>query len=125
MRAEIAIVDGNQNLAFRIIQRNLIKKHFHLASYQFLIDLYLKNQKYAKAFRVYYFLIKRLHSRKLLEAGDKLALKHAFSKVPKPNAEALSIYEEVAKKYFELHESEVFKNKKQPLFMLNMATKYF
>lgn len=124
-KAELALVDGNQKQAFQIIQRNLIKKNFHLASYQFLIDLYLRNQKFSKAFRVYYFLIKRLHSDRILKAGDRRALNYAYRKAPKPKPEALSVYEEIAKKYFDLHESEVFKNEKRPLFMLNMATKYF
>jgi hypothetical protein len=124
-KAELALVDGNQKKAFKIIQRNLIKKHFHLASYQFLIDLYLKNEKYSKAFKVYYFLIKRLHSNRILIAGDRKALNFAYKKAPKPKPEALSLYEEIARKYFELHEREIFKNKRRPLFMLNMATKYF
>lgn len=124
-KAELALIDGNFERAAKIIQRNLIRKNFHLASYQFLINLYLKKEKFSKAFRVYYFLIKRLHSDRILLAGDRRALNFAYKKAPKPSPAALSIYEDVAKKYFDLHEGNIFGKTKRPLFMLNMATKYF
>lgn len=124
-KAELALVDGNIKEAAKMIQKNLIRKNFHLASYQFLIDLYLRQGLHSKAFRVYYFLIKRLHTDRILTAGDRRALLFAYKKSPKPTEEVLRIYEDIAKTYFNMNDDKKLKDKKRPLFLLNMAKKYF
>ncbi|MGB0453321.1 MAG: hypothetical protein ACPGJV_06370 [Bacteriovoracaceae bacterium] len=124
-KAELALVDGDDREALRLISQNLSRKHFHLASYQFLADFYFDNEIFAKGYRVLYYMIRKLHTPHLLKAPEGKVLNKVLRKVPKASEEALGIYFDIATKYYNHSGLPYFNDKKRPYFLLKLSRKYF
>ncbi|MDH5581261.1 MAG: hypothetical protein OEY33_05095 [Bdellovibrionales bacterium] len=126
-KAELALSQGKDRFALYLVGRNLSQKNFHLDSYLFLASYYLKERRVAKAFRVYHYVIKKLHpkgGKRLLRAANVATVKMEFETVNRPSDEALAIYYTLGQTYVDIEEKGYFSQKFTRQLLLN-AKKYF
>jgi hypothetical protein len=100
--------EGQSNRALQILNSNLTKINFHLESYLFLANYHFENKNYSKGLKVFHYMVKKLHTSKLIKSPKISNIEEDCEKVKKPSEEALEIYARVAQKYFELADSDVF-----------------
>ena len=122
-KAELALINRDIPATLRLIAPNIISAHVHPPSYHFLADLYFKLGKISKGARVYYLLIKRLHSNDFLESRTDL-LPALFKEVSPPGPLALEQYFKIATKYYLFASQKNLSKQKREKF-LNLSYKYF
>jgi hypothetical protein len=108
VNAREALTTGNSKLSMRILKQNLSKTNFHLDSYLFLANYHFDNKIFSKGFKVYHYIIKILHTKKLVSSPKITDIETICDQVAKPSEEALEIYARLGQKYFELADSDVF-----------------
>jgi hypothetical protein len=112
-KIELAMEDKDYKEAYRLIKKNLDRAHFHKPTYFFLARLHLEKGRYAKAMRVYYYIIKKMHpvdGKKIILQKNIDSLNSLLQSISVPSAETLEVYMEVGKSYFAIAES--FENNK-------------
>lgn len=128
-KAELALGEGREKEALKLIARNLQKRHFHLESFLFLANYFQSKGEFSKSFRVYHYIIKKFHSPKILKLRDPSLLPQLAPTLRKPTAEALTAYFELAKSYFKLKQNALNKengySEKHYDRFLFLSVKYF
>ncbi|MFZ8933993.1 MAG: hypothetical protein ACO20H_13305 [Bacteriovoracaceae bacterium] len=126
-KAELALSQGKERFALYLVGKNLSQKYFHLDSYLFLANYYLDQRRVAKAFRVYHYVIKKLHpkgGKRLLRAANVSSVEKEFETINRPSEGALAIYYTLGQVYFDVEEKGLFSQKFSKQLLLN-AKKYF
>ncbi len=123
-KAELLVVDGKYTKALKILSFNLTRKQFHYDSFDLLADIYLKRGEYVKAVKVYFYMIKQLHTDQFLKLQDSKKLPTILAKTKKPADNVLAIYYKLAQTY-----QKIFKvssgTKRFKLKLLKRAEKYY
>ncbi|MCO4793159.1 MAG: hypothetical protein KC493_05585 [Bacteriovoracaceae bacterium] len=123
-KAELALIDGNEKEAMQILKKNINRKHFHLPSYELLADYHFRHRNFSKGMRVYHYLIKKLHSDRVLTSPLVDNISNIIDDLPAPNQDVLKIYFKTGMEYFRMSENpdfeKVFRKK-----LLLFAQKYF
>ncbi|MBT3585366.1 MAG: hypothetical protein HN509_10710 [Halobacteriovoraceae bacterium] len=123
-KAELAQSDGNTKVALKLISKNLDRKNFHLDSYLFLAKYHLRIGNIPKGLRVYYFAIKRLHGKDIINIKIKGSIFKYLSQIEPPSREALKLYYTIAQTYFNIFEEGIYADKFGHQ-LLRLAHKYF
>ncbi|MEI8346059.1 MAG: hypothetical protein WCG27_01230 [Pseudomonadota bacterium] len=123
-KAELALSDNDDKNAIAYLKLNIYSPHFHLPSFQMLADLYTKKGKILSALRVYYYTIKKLHDRQLLEAADEGLLVYRLRHSKPPSSNVLPIYFKVAEMYYWLYQNKPFTGAYRKR-LLDISQKYF
>jgi hypothetical protein len=126
-KAELALIDGDEKEAIRNLRENLKVGSLHLPTYLMLTNIYLQKGENHRAFKVLYFLIRRLHpvdGARLLSLGYIDNVSAYLQEMSPPTREALEIYFLIAQNYYFLAERGNY----TPEFrsqLYNLAAKYF
>lgn len=123
-RAEIALAEGKEKEALKLIANNLDPASFHRASFQFILDYHLKKGKYSKALRVLHYMVSKLHDKRVLSARFDENFKKYLSTLSVPRKDALEIYFTIGELYFDLYQKQIF-NPDFDQRLLSMSQKYF
>tara|TARA_R110000868_G_scaffold164359_21_gene396968 strand:- start:2035 stop:3654 length:1620 start_codon:yes stop_codon:yes gene_type:complete len=123
-KAQIALAQNKDKDALALISQNLDPEHFHRASYQFLIDYHLKNGKTSKALKVLYYMVSKLHDKRVLSARYDQNFIPFIATLGTPSREAKEVYFTIAELYYELYNQKAF-NKEYEARLLNLSQKYF
>lgn len=123
-KAELAIIDHNYSLAYKLITQNLSRKHFHYNSYIFLANYYIEKGLWSKAFRVYYYLITKLHSKKVGKTKYTTDLPPYINDLPAPKPKALEVYFKIANLYYSLYSANIF-TKEYSRSLLHHSKRFF
>src|SRR5690606_17305593 len=123
-KAQLALAEGKDKEAMQLVSKNLNPQYFHRASYQFLIDYHLKKGSISKAFKVLYYMIGKLHDRRVLNARFDQNFTAFIASLGPPPREALEVYFAIAELYYQFYQKKIFK----PEFnqrLLRLSEKYF
>lgn len=123
-KAQIALAEGNDKEAMAFIAGNLNPQHFHRASYQFLVDYHLKKGNVSKAFKVLYYMIGKLHDRRVLNARFDDNFTAFIASLGPPPREALEVYFAIAELYYQFYLKKIFSPKFNQR-LLRLSEKYF
>lgn len=126
-KAELALSQGKDRFALYLVTQNITHKSFHLDSYLFLANYYLERRSVTKAFRIYHYVIKKLHpkgGKRLLKAANVNTVEQEFKTINIPSQDALAIYYTLGQTYFDLEGKAVFSQKFSKQLLLN-SKKYF
>jgi hypothetical protein len=123
-KAELALLDGNNKLAYKLLKKNLSKKHFHFPSFIFLADFYIEQGKWSRAVKVYHFIIKHLHDPSVIKLRYAGNISEYISHLPAPNPRTMEVYFRLANLYKSLHSAGRF-DKEYKKKLLSLARKYF
>lgn len=122
-KAELAMVDGREADAARLLTMNLNSKVIHLPSFKLLARYHFDHRDYAKGFRVYYYLVRKYHGSYLLKTRVTKSFQRFLERVPPPNETAKELYYEIATLYLQAIEQDGLPQSKNQLYLL--AFKYF
>lgn len=126
-KAELALLDGDEKEAIRNLRENLKVGTLHLPTYLLLTQIYLQKGENHRAFKVLYYLIRRLHpvdGARLLNLGYIDNVSSYLREMSPPTREALEIYFLIAQNYYQLAERGNY----TPEFrsqLYNLSAKYF
>lgn len=126
-QAELALLDQQPMEALRLLKENLKPGELHMPSYQLLINIYLSQGENAKAFKVMYFLVRRLHpvdGTRILGLGYVDNIREHLSEISPPRREALELYFMIAQQYYRLAEQGKFTNEYRAQ-LYELSAKYF
>ncbi|MBH46726.1 MAG: hypothetical protein CME71_00990 [Halobacteriovorax sp.] len=123
-KAQIALAQDKDKEALSIISKNLDPNHFHRASYQFLIDYHLKEKNTSKALKVLYYMIGKLHDKRVLQARFNENFIPFIATLGTPSREAMEVYFSIAELYFQLYNRGEF-SKEYEARLLSLSQKYF
>ena len=123
-KAELAMLDGKENKALQILKKNLNLKSLHLPSYLMIADYHFQRRNFSKGIRVYHYLIKKLHSDRVLKSPRVDEIGDLIDDLPAPSQDVMSIYFKIGMEYYRMSEDPNFEEslrKKMTLY----AEKYF
>ncbi len=123
-KAELALLDGNKKLAFKLLNKNLSKKNFHFPSFVFLADYYIEQGKWSKAVKIYHYLIKHLHDPSVIKLRYSGNISNYISDLPAPNPKVLEVYFSLANLYKSLYGAGRFEEEYKKK-LLSLSRKYF
>lgn len=123
-KAELAMLDGYEEEALQILKENLSLKALHLPSYLMIADYHFRRRNFSKGIRVYHYLIKKLHSDRVLKSPLVDGIGDLIDDLPAPSQDVMSIYFRTGMEYYRMSENPDFDapfRKK----MITYAEKYF
>lgn len=123
-KAQLALAEGKDKEAMAHIAGNLNPAHFHRASYQFLVDYHLKKGNISKAFKVLYYMIGKLHDRRVLNARFDDNFTRFIASLGPPPREALEVYFAIGELYYQFYQKRIFSPEYTPR-LLALSEKYF
>jgi hypothetical protein len=126
-KIELALLDGDFQEAIQMLNKNLSSKNFHLPSFLFLGRYHYQKKDYSKAFRVFYFIIKKLHGhhgKQIITLTQADTITSDLKDLSPPTRETLKVYFEVAQLYLQLAEKKDFSDELNQQF-LNLSAKYY
>ena len=121
-KAELAMIDGREVDAVRLLTMNLNSKTIHVPSFKLLARYHFDHRDYAKGFRVYYYLVRKFHGPYLLKTRVTKSFPRFLERVPVPNETAKELYFEIASLYLQAIEQDGLPQSKNQLTLL--AFKY-
>lgn len=123
-KAQIALAQNKDKEALSLVAENLNPEHFHRASYQFLIDYHLSRGHTSRAVKVLYYMIGKLHDRRVLSARYDQNFLSFLKELGTPSRDALEVYFAIAELYYSLYERNIF-DQAYSARLLVLAEKYF
>ena len=107
-----------------LIKRNISKKKSHLPSLILWSKILIKKNKFSKALKIYFSLIKALHYPISLNLRSQSTLEEGLNNIPSPAKKAREIYYLIAKAYWMSSKSLLY-SKKTNKTNLVRALRYF
>lgn len=123
-KAELALLDGKEKKALGFINKNLSAKNFHLETFIFLGKYHLSKGKLTKSMKVFYYLIRKLHTSLLTDSYFDYTFLDKLQDAPVPSKKALEVYYMIALNYYNVYGEGIY-NKKFNQSILYLAQKYF
>lgn len=123
-KAELAMLDGHEDEALQILKKNLSPKALHLPTYFMIADYHFRRRNVSKGMRVYHYLIKKLHSDRVLKSVVVDGIGDLIDDLSAPSQEVMTIYFRMGMEYYRMSENPDY----QPTFrkkMILYAEKYF
>lgn len=123
-KAELAMLDGNDEEAIKILKNNLSLKSLHLPSFMMIADYHFRRRNFSKGMRVYHYLIKKLHSDLVMKSTVVEGIGELIDDLPAPSQEVRGLYFRVGMEYYRMSENPDFDVQMRKK-MLIYAEKYF
>jgi hypothetical protein len=123
-KAELAMIDGNDEEAMRILKQNLSLKSLHLPSFMMIADYHFRRRNFSKGMRVYHYLIKKLHSDLVMKSTVVEGIGDLIDDLPAPSQEVRGLYFRVGMEYYRMSENPDFDVQMRKKMLL-YAEKYF
>ena len=121
--AQLYYSEGNWQKALSIIKKNITKVKYHQGSYDFLAQILKEKEMYSQALKVYYYLIRKSHTNKLLKAGNIYYVDEMIDSINKPSDYSLSLYYIIAETYYNIFEESKLQKDRKDKF-LKLSSKY-
>ncbi len=123
-KAQLALAKHEEKEALSLIAQNLDPKHFHRASFQFLLEYHLGKDNISKAVKVLYYMIGKLHDKRVLVLSYDANFFDQLKRYGTPSRDALEVYFTIAELYYQLYEQNTF-GESFASRLLKLSEKYF